>query len=70
MLCAHDPVAGVDHRYVTVSAPVDSVFAESLFALQPEYDAAGTSVSGSTLLDQRSSSDWTTVTTTRGSTDV
>lgn len=40
VLCAHDPLTGVDHRSVTVEAPLDSVLiVDSVFALRPEYDA-------------------------------
>lgn len=39
VLCAHDPLTGVDHRSVTVHAPADSVLiVDSVFAFRPEYD--------------------------------
>lgn len=38
-LCAHDPLTGVDHRHVTVRAPIDGVLiVDSVFAMRPEYD--------------------------------
>jgi uridine kinase len=37
-LCAHDPLTGVDHRHVRVTAPPDAVLVvDSVFALRPEY---------------------------------
>ena len=40
VLCAHDPLTGVDHRTTLVSAPDDAVLiVDSVFALRPEYDA-------------------------------
>lgn len=39
VLCAHDPLTGIDHRAVTVNAPANSVLiVDSVFALRPEYD--------------------------------
>lgn len=39
VLCAHDPLTGVDHRAVTVAAPKDSVLiVDSVFAMRPEYN--------------------------------
>ncbi len=39
VLCAHDPLTGVDHRSVTVDAPNDSVLVvDGVFAFRPEYD--------------------------------
>jgi uridine kinase len=39
VLCAHDPLTGVDHRSTFVSAPDDAVLiVDSVFALRPEYD--------------------------------
>jgi uridine kinase len=39
VLCAHDPLTGVDHRHITVEAPIDAVLiVDSVFALRPEYD--------------------------------
>lgn len=39
VLCAHDPLTGIDHRAVTVTAPANSVLVvDSVFALRPEYD--------------------------------
>ncbi len=39
VLCANDPLTGVDHRHVTVEAPVDAVLiVDSVFAMRPEYD--------------------------------
>lgn len=38
-LCARDPLTGVDHRHVTVRAPIDAVvIVDSVFAMRPEYD--------------------------------
>lgn len=38
-LCGHDPLTGVDHRAVTVRAPINSVLiVDSVFAFRPEYD--------------------------------
>jgi len=40
VLCAHDPLTGVDHRATFVAAPDDAVLiVDSVFALRPEYDA-------------------------------
>ena len=40
VLCAHDPLTGVDYRTTLVSAPDDAVLiVDSVFALRPEYDA-------------------------------
>jgi uridine kinase len=39
-LCAHDPLTGVDHRAVTIDAPLDAVLVvDSVFGMRPEYDA-------------------------------
>jgi len=39
VLCAHDPLTGVDHRATFVNAPVDAVLiVDSVFALRPEYN--------------------------------
>lgn len=39
VLCAHDPLTGVDHRRTTVRAPDDAVLiVDSVFAFRPEYD--------------------------------
>jgi uridine kinase len=39
VLCAHDPMTGVDQRSVTVQAPPDAVLVvDSVFAFRPEYD--------------------------------
>jgi uridine kinase len=39
VLCAHDPLTGVDHRATVVTAPHDAVLiVDSVFALRPEYD--------------------------------
>jgi uridine kinase len=39
VLCAHDPLTGVDHRSVTVAAPADAVLiVDSVFAFRPEYN--------------------------------
>ncbi|MEM9133276.1 MAG: uridine kinase [Actinomycetota bacterium] len=39
VLCAHDPLTGVDHRATTVTAPGDAVLiVDSVFAFRPEYD--------------------------------
>lgn len=39
VLCAHDPLTGIDHRDITVSAPTDSVLiVDSVFAFRPEYN--------------------------------
>ncbi len=39
VLCAHDPLTGVDHRNVTVAAPRDAVLiVDSVFAMRPEYE--------------------------------
>ncbi|GJM36851.1 MAG: hypothetical protein DHS20C19_02180 [Acidimicrobiales bacterium] len=38
-LCGHDPITGVDHRHVTVEAPLDAVLiVDSVFAMRPEYN--------------------------------
>jgi len=40
VLCAHDPLTGVDHRATFVSAPDDAVLiVDSVFALRSEYDS-------------------------------
>jgi uridine kinase len=40
VLCAHDPLTGVDHRSTFVTAPDDAVLiVDSVFALRPEYNA-------------------------------
>jgi len=40
VLCAHDPLTGVDHRTTSVVAPPDAILiVDSVFALRPEYDA-------------------------------
>jgi len=40
VLCAHDPLTGVDHRGTFVAAPDDAILiVDSVFALRPEYDA-------------------------------
>jgi uridine kinase len=40
VLCAYDPLTGVDHRATFVTAPDDAVLiVDSVFALRPEYDA-------------------------------
>lgn len=40
VLCAHDPLTGVDHRATVVTAPNDAVLVvDSTFALRPEYDS-------------------------------
>lgn len=39
VLCAHDPLTGIDHRANTVHAPPDAVLiVDSVFAFRPEYD--------------------------------
>lgn len=39
VLCAHDPLTGIDHRSTTVEAPDDAVLiVDSVFAFRPEYD--------------------------------
>lgn len=39
VLCAHDPLTGMDHRGQTVTAPVDAVtIVDTVFAFRPEYD--------------------------------
>jgi uridine kinase len=39
VLCAYDPLTGVDHRAVTVDAPVDSVLVvDGVFGMRPEHD--------------------------------
>jgi uridine kinase len=39
VLCAHDPLTGVDHRRITVEAPYNAVLiVDSVFALRREYD--------------------------------
>jgi len=38
-LCAHDPLTGIDHRDITVTAPTNAVLiVDSVFAMRPEYD--------------------------------
>ena len=40
VLCAHDPLTGVDHRATVVTASDDAVLTvDSVFALRPEFDA-------------------------------
>jgi uridine kinase len=40
VLCAHDPLTGVDHRSSVVHAPDDAVLiVDGVFAMRPEYDA-------------------------------
>ncbi|MGD9959446.1 uridine kinase [Nocardioides sp.] len=39
VLCAHDPLTGVDHRDVAVRAPLDAVLiVDTVFAFRPEWD--------------------------------
>jgi uridine kinase len=39
VLCARDPITGIDHRAATVAAPDDAVLiVDSVFAFRPEYD--------------------------------
>ena len=39
-LCARDPLTGVDHREVTIRAPLDAVLiVDSVFGMRPEYDS-------------------------------
>jgi len=39
VLCAHDPLTGVDHRSVVVQAPRDAVLVvDGVFGMRPEYD--------------------------------
>ncbi len=39
VLCAHDPLTGIDHRGHVVEAPVDGVLiVDSVFGMRPEYD--------------------------------
>jgi uridine kinase len=39
VLCAHDPLTGVDHRAVTVTAPPDAILiVDSVFGFRPEYN--------------------------------
>jgi len=39
VLCAHDPLTGIDHRTVTVEASADAVLVvDSVFACRPEYN--------------------------------
>jgi len=39
VLCAHDPLTGVDHRSVVVDAPIDAVLVvDGVFGMRPEYD--------------------------------
>jgi uridine kinase len=39
VLCAHDPLTGIDHREVTVESPTDAVLiVEGIFAFRPEYN--------------------------------
>ena len=38
VLCAHDPLTGIDHRDTVVDAPTDAVLiVDSVFAMRPEY---------------------------------
>ncbi len=38
-LCGHDPITGIDHRNMTIDAPIDAVLiVDSVFAMRPEYD--------------------------------
>lgn len=40
VLCAHDPLTGVDHRDAVIAAPDDAVLiVDSVFAMRPEYDS-------------------------------
>jgi uridine kinase len=40
VLCAHDPLTGVDHRTNLVEAPTDSVLiVDSVFGMRPEYNS-------------------------------
>ena len=40
VLCAHDPLKGIDHRATFVTAPDDAVLiVDSVFAQRPEYNA-------------------------------
>jgi uridine kinase len=40
VLCAHDPLTGVDRRDTTIHAPGDAVLlADGVFGMRPEYDA-------------------------------
>ena len=39
VLCAHDPLTGVDHRDLVVALPADAVLVvDGVFAMRPEYD--------------------------------
>ena len=39
VLCAHDPLTGIDHRNVVVHAPSDAILiVDSVFAFRPEYN--------------------------------
>jgi uridine kinase len=39
VLCAHDPLTGVDHRAVTVKAPPDAILiVDSVFGFRPEFN--------------------------------
>ncbi|MEL7210588.1 MAG: uridine kinase, partial [Actinomycetota bacterium] len=39
VLCAHDPLTGVDHRATTVAAPADGVLiVDAVFAFRPQYN--------------------------------
>jgi uridine kinase len=40
VLCAHDPLTGVDHRNVVIDAPADAILiVDSAFAFRSEYNA-------------------------------
>jgi len=40
VLCAHDPLTGIDHRAITVAAPAGAVLiVDTVFAFRPEYDS-------------------------------
>jgi len=39
VLCAHDPLTGIDHRDVVIDAPPDAILiVDSVFAFRPEYN--------------------------------
>jgi uridine kinase len=39
VLCAHDPITGIDHRDLVVALPTDAVLVvDGVFAMRPEYD--------------------------------
>jgi uridine kinase len=39
VLCAHDPLTGIDHRNVVIDAPPDAVLiVDSVFAFRSEYN--------------------------------